>query len=155
MSGSKNVTELTETTSPVGTDLVYISKRGTSGSFSDRKSKMTTVKNFSRTDKTIARTGDFAIVIGQCDKRWFSNRNAVSTITITLPTAVDGKEVGVLLEVNQKIIIKPQATDMITPITIIDGESIECSTIGNNVYLRGYTDGWYIVSQEGTWIVSV
>lgn len=150
---SKNVLQLTETISPAGTDIVYVAKRHQSGSFADRKASLTTTKSYVRTDKLTVKTGDYAIPIGQCDKRWFSNRDASTDVVFYLPVAEEGKEIGILLEASHKITIQPDSVDMIRPLSFIDGEAIESSTLGDNVYLRAYYDGWYIVSQEGTWII--
>lgn len=152
---SKNVLELDEETSPALTDLVYIAFRSGIGTFADRKVVLSTLKKYSRTSKTSVKTGNYSIPSSQCDKRWISNRDATGTVNLYLPLAEDGKEIGFMLEAGQKIKIIPNAADTIFLISTTAGEAIESSTLGNTIYLRGTVSGWHVVSQEGTWTISV
>ena len=152
--GSKSVPELPENTNPQGIDLFYLAKAGSLGSYSDKKSNLENIKKYVKVSKTVIKSGSYTISINQCDKRWYSNRDATSSIIFVLPKSEDGKEVGILLEENKTVRITPNPLDIISPISTTIGQSIQCNIRGNNVYLRGYPDGWAIVSQEGTWNIS-
>jgi len=117
----------------------------------DRKVTFANFKKYVNTDKTVIKNSDYTIPISQCDKRFYSNRDATGTIIIYLPKSVDGIEVGFELEENQKIKLQPDSADKMTPISGTAGVAIECSVKGSCIYLRGYTNGWYVVSQQGTW----
>ena len=151
---SKTVIQLPENTSPQATDLFYVAKGAYTGSYMDRKVTFANFKKYVNTDKTVIKNSDYTIPISQCDKRCYSNRDATGTIIIYLPKSVDGAEIGFELEENQKIKLQPDSIDKMTPISDTAGVAIECSVKGGCISLRGYPNGWYVVSQQGTWTVS-
>lgn len=155
MSGnSKTVLELTENTSPKATDLFYVAKGSPIGSYLDRKVTLANFKKYINTDKTVVKKSDYTMPITQCDKRWYSNQDVTEAIIIYLPKSEDGKEIGFILEENQTMKIQPNISDKITPISSTSGEAVECSVRGSCIYIRGYTSGWYVVAQQGTWTIS-
>jgi hypothetical protein len=148
---NKTVPQLTPNTSPQATDLVYVSKRKSQGGYIDRKAELVVVKVFSNTSRTMPKTGDYSVSSAECDDRWFSNRNALSTLTFYLPSVVVGIKVGFLIESPHAVIVTPQLNDRIVPDGVSDGVSISASGIGSSIFLRGYVDGWHVLSEVGNW----
>jgi len=148
---NRSIPELTENTSPALTDLVYLAKKSYLGFYLDRRCLLSVLKSFSVFCRTIKKGSSYVVLSSDCDKRWVSNNGALVNITFILPATVVGAEIGFVVEEAHKITISPQSTDKIMPTGVTDGVSIQSSTQGSSIYLKGYVDGWLAVSETGTW----
>ena len=148
---NKSVPELNPNLSPQATDLIYVSKRKSQGGYIDRKAQLTAVKVFSNTSRTIVKTGDYTVPASECDDRWFSNRNALGSVRFTLPSVVVGAKIGFLIESSHSVVVTPQTSDKIVPDGVTDGVSVSSSGLGSCIFLRGYPDGWHVMSKVGNW----
>lgn len=84
-----------------------------------------------------------------------TNAGAVATATFTLP-AVSGVPANttITFEVHaaQSIVITPNASDKIFPVTVADAESLTSSTIGDTITLRRMdATGWHVDKMVGNW----
>lgn len=149
---NKSIPQLNPDTSPKRTYLFYTAKRKNQGGYVDRKSELSTLKIFSNTSRTMPKGGNYTVSATECDDRWFSNRNAVAAITFSLPPVQPGLVVGFTIEKSYSVTITPNVNDKIMPDGGADGVSIIATVVGSSITLRGYDDGWHVLSEVGSWI---
>jgi hypothetical protein len=147
----QTIPSLTETTSLQRKDLLYVAKKSLQGGFADRQASMIALARFIRIPQTEEKSSNYVIQASECDKRWFSNKDATSGIQFSLPTAADGLEVGFVIETADDITVVPQALDTLFPTGVTDGTALTASVLGSAIYLRGFSEGWCILSEVGTW----
>jgi hypothetical protein len=148
----QTIPSLTEATTVFDADLVYVARKGLQGGFSDNHATVATLGRFLRTGQTEEKSSNYVISVAECDKRWFSNKDSTLSIEFSLPPAADGLEVGIVLEENESVVVAPQGTDTLFPTGVSDGVKITASLAGATVYLRGFSEGWCILSEVGTWV---
>jgi hypothetical protein len=124
------------------------------GFYYDRQTALGILKNFSNFCRLTGKTANYTVGATQCDKRWFSNKSSIINIVFMLPESDNSYEIGFVVEESFKITVTPQPTEIIVPKTISVGSSIESSTVGSSIYLKGIGGKWQIISESGTWSAS-
>lgn len=147
---NRSIPELSENVSPIVTDLGYVAIRSRLGFYYDRRCLLSNFKKWVVLCKTSKKGASYSVQTSECDKRWMSNQGSSVDISFSLPEASEGYEIGFVVEDNHKVTVAPQATDRINPLGGV-GVSVESSTQGSSIYLKGYVGGWLVVCEGGTW----